>query len=138
MNSLKRIFSICLLLVFFLSTSGLSVYKHYCGEFLASTSFFHKSNPCTDESGDSCEMQKEMDCCEDEFQFIQLDLDLQKQAPVNYDFSKVSLLGFLELPSLNLLEELESDGVVPSGHSPPLIVDKLPLYKQYQRLTYYG
>lgn len=60
---------------------GIQVYKHYCGEYLAAISVFHKSS-CGDTSNEaeSCAMQSEKSCCEDEMHFVQLDTDLAFQA----------------------------------------------------------
>lgn len=69
-----------------LSTAGVSVYKHYCGDFLASLSFYTPAESCSDMAIEGCEMKK-MDCCDDESEFYQADLDLIKKDAEQYRFS---------------------------------------------------
>ncbi|MEQ8910090.1 MAG: hypothetical protein RIC95_12905 [Vicingaceae bacterium] len=131
---MKRISSFLVALVFILSTSGISVYKHYCGEFLAETSFFHQDNPCEDEEGDGCSMMK-MDCCKDDVQFYKLQVDLQKVSPYQLEFSQFtsSILFAVFVPDFSEFDQTNFN----CGLDPPEL-SKPPIYQQNQQLLFYG
>ena len=121
---------------FLSSTTGINVYKHYCGEFLAEVSFFVKSNPCADESGeDTCSASKEMDCCEDETEFYQLDTQLIKQSNAYEGLELGPIQVQLIQSTLTVLEESET---LISLYEPPPPRYNNPLYQQFQQLIFYG
>ena len=136
MKKLQSILSLVLLLGFLSSTTGINVYKHYCGDFLAEISFFVKSNPCADENGEeSCSASKETDFCEDESEFYQLDTQLIKES---YGYQKIELTPFqLELVS-ELFIVAESASVETEIYVPPPLINKEPLYQKNQQLVFYG
>jgi len=135
-KKLQSLLSLLLLFGFLSSTTGINVYKHYCGDFLAEVSFFVKSDPCADEGGeDACSAGKEMDCCEDQTEFYQLDTQLIKQS------NKQEGIGLISV-EIQLKNSIFSDLMVIEGEDEP---DELPppkyrnpLYKQFQRLLFYG
>lgn len=136
MKKIRSVLSLLLLFGFLSSTTGINVYKHYCGDLLEGVSFFVKSNPCADEGGeDACSAGKEMDCCEDETDFYQLDTQLIKQTNSLDDL-------FLEPVEIQLINytfsiyEGESDFELNSELPPPKY--NSPLYKEFQQFVFYG
>jgi hypothetical protein len=63
-----NIFMVCLLLI---STTGLTVSKHYCDDELISVELNHESDPCCEDGA----------CCHTETQFLQLDNNFLAVAP---------------------------------------------------------
>jgi len=125
-----------LLLGFLSSTTGINVYKHYCGDFLAEISFFVKSNPCADENGEeSCSADKGMDCCEDESEFYQLDTQLIKQTNTYEDLVLTPIQVQLVHPAVTIPKEEKIE--ISLYEPPPLKYDNL-LYNQFQQLVFYG
>ncbi len=136
MELVKRISALCLLFVFVLSTSGVSVYKHYCGNHLAAVSLFHAHNPCLDgEEEESCSMEQEMDCCDDEFQFYQLDVELQKVNAQSLSLN-VELTAQESSRLLPLVEDIKLDQQAAEPKPPPLV--RPPIYITSQQLIFYG
>jgi hypothetical protein len=131
------IFSLTIAFVFLLSVSGINVYKHYCGDFLAETSIYIQTNPCADEGGeDACSKGKAKSCCDDEVEFLQLDVDLVQSQNQKVDFNSHNyIIEFVESISLNNKKNisLESD----RKRAPPLISEE-PIYKRLNRFTFYG
>lgn len=134
---LKRFFSFLLILSFLGSVLGVQVYKHYCGDFLVGVSLYIQSNPCADESGeDKCSRGEMKSCCEDEFQYIQLDINLQKPDIKNPSFHHLALI---QRPIPTAAAELIflSRQLAPKLVEPP--EEKvIPLYKLLRRYTFYG
>jgi hypothetical protein len=118
-----------------MSTSGVSVYKHYCGDFLASLSIYSPGHGCGDEDTAGCdETDAAMDCCEDETEFYKAELDLVKPVKEKLAFHffilPFEVIEKTELPKLaTYTTELKDRG-------PPNL--KVPLYISLSRLTYYG
>jgi len=128
--------SFLLLFVFLGTTSGVSVYKHYCGDFLAEISIFIQSNPCSDENGeDACTVNKEMECCDDETDFYQLEIDLVKTSLNKINFSLNH--GFTLLGHINKLDTKDEIAELSYLERPPPIY-RIPIYKELQRFTLYG
>ena len=136
MERLKSLISLLLLFGFLSSVTGINVYKHYCGDFLADISFFIKSNPCADENGeDSCSVGKDVSCCEDETEFYQLDTELFKQqsSTEKYEMQPVEVeLRYV----LAVTQELEKKTHQELDPPPPKYQN--PLYQQFQQLIFYG
>lgn len=133
---LKSLFTLSLLTAFLASTLGIQVYKHYCGDYLAEISVYVQSNPCADEGGeDACSKGKTKSCCDDETEYYQLKIDLIKAS------QKDQLSKFIPSESLLLSDylyakEQSKELLVQNVRPPP--ENKIPLYKELQRLLYYG
>jgi hypothetical protein len=56
------------------ATTGMAVSKHFCDEFLISTSLFAESEPCCDDG----------DCCHNETAFFQVDEDFSTSSNDKY------------------------------------------------------
>lgn len=136
MKLIRNIFSITLLLAFLSNTIGIQVYKHYCGDYLAAISLFHESSCGDQEEEESCKMQSEKNCCEDDFQFFKVDTDLANQSTQKLSQEKQFLNAVLAYHLFKL--ELSSDEFVVFNYEPPPEQHKVPIYKRLMRLTYYG
>lgn len=117
------------------STLGVNVYKHYCGDFLKDFSFIIQPSSCIDESSEeSCMSKSNMDCCDDETDFYQLDVKFIKN---NQDHIKL-------IPSFAIafIQEFQNLNKIETGFSntklwPPPILKEIPFYKKYnQRILY--
>jgi hypothetical protein len=90
---IKRVSHIGLIFLLLSATTGMTVSKHYCGNFLVSTVFFGEAESCCD-SGN---------CCHNESAFYQLDEDFSipasAQIPQIIDFK---LFAFIVEPSLEI------------------------------------
>lgn len=129
--------SLLLMLVLIGTTSGISVYKHYCGDLLEEISIFIQSNPCSDEGGEAaCSAGKEMNCCDNETEYYQLEVDLVKtsQHQINFRITPQIILFGLAQNHLFFIEESKSLNYL---ELPPIISD-IPLYKQLKQFTFYG
>ncbi len=136
MKRVQALLSLLLLFGFLSSTMGINVYKHFCGDLLEDVSFFVKSNPCADEGGeDACNAGKEMDCCKDQTEFYQLDVQLIKQSNNQEDFSVAPIE--IELISLSLSDLEVNEQTFGFDELPPPKYNN-PLYRQFQRLLFYG
>lgn len=137
MKFFSRIFSLFLAVAFLMATTGFSVYKHYCGDYLVDTSLYSSNQICTpDHSEKECTIQKK-DCCTDEFHFVQLDVDLKNpewksQSPklpavlVSF-YSNFLLKSFLKIDQFSL------------GRVDQIPIGKAePIYILQQKLVYYG
>lgn len=95
-----------------------------------------KSNPCADESGeDTCSAGKEMDCCEDESEFYQLDTQLIKQTSTYEDLELRPIQ--VQLVHSVLTVPKQRDIEISLYEPPPLIYNN-PLYQEFQQLIFYG
>jgi hypothetical protein len=115
---------------------GISIYKHYCGDLLEAVSIYVQANPCMD---DGCTMEADMGCCEDEYEFIQMEYQLHKVEKQHYQF---------ELPIFSLLSPSEKKpallfqqaGDLQAALHPPPEINRqiLPAYISHQQLIFYG
>ena len=91
------------------STTGMAVSKHFCDEFLISTSIFSESEPCCDDG----------DCCHNETAFFQVDEDFSTPQTVNApDLQEIAVLGFTIL----VFNQIPADELTKTFHnnnSPP-------------------
>ena len=137
MSSLKKILSVSILVCFAISSIGIGVHKHYCAGYLADISIYLPSDPCGMEEGEMSCHKKKKKCCEDEFQFIQLDQDLQKKELSNLQledvFKEIEKPRILTFIALNTKEEIDF-----SKAKDPPDIHKEPLYQLFQRYTFYG
>ncbi len=132
-KSLRTLFSYLIILSLLLSTGGVSVYKHYCGDFLASFSIYTPADNCSPDEEEGCEASG-MDCCEDETEFIAADMDLIKQETQEFQL----VPNFFLVTNLFEEEQVEDEfdlicfkEVHPPVHAPPA-------YILHSQLTYYG
>lgn len=132
----RKILVFSLLLAFLSSTIGIQVYKHYCGDYLAAISLFHESSCGDQEEEESCKMQSEKNCCEDDFQLFQVDTDLASQSTQKLSKEKQFLIAVLAVQLFKL--DLSSDEFIVFNYEPPPEQHKVPIYKRLMRLTYYG
>jgi len=131
----RIILSALLLLSILFSTNGIAVYKHYCGDFLANLSLFTPGHGCGDEEAEGCDMDNAgMDCCEDETEFYQAELDLIKQEQSAFAFSFFTLS--IESAKDVSLFKTFSGTINLTDRGPPDLIR--PLYIRFSRLTYYG
>lgn len=133
---MRNIFALALSLSFFISVSGVNVYKHYCGDFLEGISIYFQTNPCGDEGGeDACSKDKAAACCDDEIEYHQLDVDLVRAQKTWLDFSLT-----FQLIDFGIAKELvlnTSNSINKAKRAPPNIV-KIPIYKKLNRYTFYA
>ena len=121
---------------FLSSTLGVNVYKHYCGDLLEGISVFIQSNSCADEVGEeACSAGKETDCCEDETEYYQLDIELVTQQV--QQFSSKKSVAFIQLFYASSRFELDSPTSSEFVDAPPPHI-RNDLYQKYERLIFYG
>ena len=138
MNRIRQLFSFVVLLSFLSSVLGVQVYKHYCGGFLAEVSLYFQSNPCADESGEeSCSKGKKESCCDDEFQYLQLDVDLHKTNIERLNFDQLAFKSIHPLVS-NLFFKVEFNNEEKIEFEEPPERNLAPLYRLFHRYTLYG
>lgn len=134
-KALKPFFTLLMLTAFLGSTMGVNVYKHYCGELLEGISLYIQTNPCAEEGGeDACSANNEDECCDDEFNFYQLDLDFiqSNSSKIKMVLSKVAIL---RIEKIQFSPILESKKLKIEGIPPPM--RKIPIYKLNQKLVFY-
>lgn len=101
---------IILSLLLLVSTTGLTISKHYCGGELVSTSVYTEADSCCD-SGD---------CCKNETEIIQLDVDYSVSSTVVVPESVQTELMIFSLAVVKLnIEENTLPHVVVLSDSPP-------------------
>ena len=136
MKRIHHFISFVLLLSFLSSSIGVSVYKHYCGDFLAAVSLYVESNPCADENGgDICSSNKATSCCDDETDYYQLDTDLvvavskklQIILPFTFQRTEIKIID----------EDLTSEESQFTGNNSPTIFT-IPIYKKQKQLIFYA
>lgn len=123
---------------FFMATTGFSIYEHYCGDNLVAKSLFSSDTSCSpSHSEDECTSKAKMDCCKDDFQFVQLDVELKNPEWNNKSLKFMPLMAFL-LPSylLNNAWETDQKNFIPNENPPPPKAE--PIYILQQQLVYYG
>ncbi len=102
---MKKLIHIGLALLLLLSTTGVSISKHYCGDMLRNVSLYAKVDSCDDE------MEMPVDCCkditnhfsvEDDYRFQQTILNLDRPATM------VNFIAYLFIPQLYIEKKNES------------------------------
>lgn len=108
---IKAASHIILSLLLLISTSGLAISKHYCGGELISTSVFTEADSCCDSD----------DCCKNETELIQLDVDYSVSSTVVVpESAQVDLLAFsLVVFNLSIEENTTTHEFVLSDSPPP-------------------
>ena len=133
---IKKVFSFFPIVAILFANTGLSVYKHYCGPYLAEISFFSSTAGCEMEDMETdCESSKKKKCCQDEHDFHHLDIDLRKEsfAQISFELFSIQLENKVE-EEFSLQQEIQE---TKPGRPPPAS-KRLPIYKRYNRLIYYG
>lgn len=119
-----QISSTVLALIILFSTFSFTVDKHYCGDYLVSTSVFSKAEGCGMEmqknvSDDDCETIKK-DCCKNETTYVKGNSAEQQAINQQIVEQLFFITVFVESYS-NLFEEKISDNVTFNYYKPPLI-----------------
>jgi len=130
---IKNIIPYVFLFSLLLSSTGISVYKHYCGDFLASFSFYTPADDCSPDGDESCE-EKGKDCCDDETEYFTADIDLVKQEVQDFHF----VPNFFLVSNVSETEEEieELSWICAELKEPP--INGPPRYIKNSQLTYYG
>lgn len=135
---MKKTALIILSFVYLSLNLGLSISKHYCGDFLKEVKLVHQSHDEHEHEHDchnGCMMHT---CCSDEE--IVLGIDDEQKLPEASPI--VFFTGFISLPPTTL-HFLKQPVETQTTHTPHKVVKVLPppkepLYIQHQSLTYYG
>lgn len=114
---LKKTGHIVLLIVFMVSTMGMTISRHYCGNHLKAVSIFSTTDKC-------CDIP--VGCCHDENISIEIEKDYSTSS-FNYDFSTV----MLELPIL-IEQFLTDDTEIISG---TVVFEQIPVRKMQRVLA---
>ena len=145
-NQITSFLLACLLLV---STTGFSMYKHYCGENLKEISLFDEVESCHDENiskdldedcpfhqHDSAAIGEEDSCCTDEYNRISLE-DQLKQLDKNQSNSMGLTPAVIDLGFQSMLPIVEDDAKKIS-HQFGASINAPPLYILYTQFNFYG
>lgn len=137
---MKRFLVIPLMLLYLLAASGLRINMHFCGSSLSSWTLFADAEDCYCEKSKKKKAKKH-DCCSEEVVLAKMEQDHQGVSGLHFGPHPIDAL--LPLP----LYSCGNDAVhVLAGRStiahrpnaPPGPWQQIPLYKLYQRFTYYG
>lgn len=136
----------CLLLV---STTGFSMYKHYCGDNLKEISLFDEIESCHDtelakevkddcpfHQHDSTEVGEEDNCCKDEYNRISLE-DQLKQLDNNQNKHLVLVAVVTDLGHQSAALEFEEESSK-SLYLEGAPINAPPLYILYTQFNFYG
>lgn len=135
-KTIKFPFVLFLLITFLSSTAGVSVYKHYCGDFLEGISLFVQSDPCSDEGGeDACNILNENDCCEDETNFYQLDVDFITNGISNLKIKNAEIIPLVEFSEPRITTD---NLIVSTSITSPPEINKIPIYKKIHKIILYA
>ena len=125
---MKKIVHIALVITLLISLAGITVSRHFCGEFLAKTSIGTEAEPCCDGNempqNCNCHSQTEILAVDDDFQLEKhtLKLDGATLAVLSY------YIHFLETDSF-----IESDtGTLLSAFKSPPLAEPAAIYVQVQ------
>lgn len=149
MKIVKHIASALLACLIFVSSTGFSMYKHYCGDNLKEISLFDEVQSCHDtelekQQVDSCPFHKhddtetaeENNCCSDEYNRIaledqvkQLDKNQSSIAPIHL---MVKDLGYLQKVSV------ETERTDKRPFLSDILTNGPPLYLRYSQFNFYG
>jgi len=128
---MKQIFqkSVSTLMAFVVlfSTLSFTINKHYCGNTLVETAFFHKAKGCGMEmdkpSSKDCSITKK-NCCSDE----QLLVDGQDELQLTFDkvsFDQQVFIASYVYTYINLLEFIDENVSTYKKYKPPLVIRQL-------------
>lgn len=108
-----------MILLLLLSTMGIAVSKHYCGENLVSVSFFDEANKCCDDG----------DCCHNDNLFFQVNDDFSVPSVSNLPY-----LAAFEIPKVRLCSDFQLKDFEKASAGPN-ISDLLPALKSSEALS---
>ncbi len=148
MKLIKNIFLSFLACLTFISSTGFSMYKHYCGDNLKDISLFEETESCHDQEMENMpfegcpfhqhtgdETPEEDDCCSDEYNRIELEV----QQHLDHFKAKVSLKGVLvKILCFRTQEPIESEITGDLFDDSSNRFYGPPLYVQYVRFNLYG
>lgn len=139
MKTLKRIFSTLLAISFLMATTGFSVYEHYCGDNLVDKSLYSSNTTCNpDHKEEDCSSTAEKDCCTDQFEYLQLDVEL-KNPEWNRKLIDLGYLSFAKIPTFTFrIEQAIPETLDPNFSEIPIINSSEPIFILQQKLVYYG
>ncbi|MDH3710413.1 MAG: hypothetical protein OER04_11020 [Cyclobacteriaceae bacterium] len=129
MQVFRKITTICLALLLMVSTSGLTINKHYCLGFLKDISILHEASSCMAEMN----LQEEecpMECCEETSESVMVD-DF-KQAGFNTnlapDLKLIAVISHFLADAQLISSEISHNHF--QYYSPPLIDRDIPIMVQ--------
>jgi hypothetical protein len=127
---MKQTSSILLVLLYLLTSVGLTVNVHYCGGKLKSIQLLFDAPSCC------CGETKKMDgCCEDESFFVQLDTDHQFSPIQKLSFEMPIILNEMMISeNIEQINSQDNNWNIPLKRPPP----GSSLRLLYCSLTYYG
>lgn len=113
-------FLVAILAFLYISTStGATVYMHYCMGRLANAGLVHHRSKACDMCGMEKAEKKSNDCCKDENKFFKSQTDQEAVVSVLHPMQPVSVtlpVSFFEMPSVDVSTIAEEN---PISHSPP-------------------
>lgn len=145
----QHIASLLLACLMFISSTGFSMYKHYCGGNLKEISLFEEAESCHEtelvkQQKESCpfhkhdnkELEAEDNCCTDEYKRIvledqvkQLDKNQTSSAPIEL---MVTDLGYLQKVNF------ETEQSAPKPFLTDVLTNGPPLYLWFSQFNFYG
>ena len=134
---LQRLIHIVLAFLFFISSTGLVINKHYCQNELKNMALFVKAEGCHTMKQMSCPMHSspedenpEKGCCDDETEYVKVDEEQQIQ-PSEINIQVNPVLMSVLFVTLNLdWPSLDKQSIHYLNYKPPLIVCDLPVSLQ--------
>lgn len=136
MNSISaKISSVILAFLMLISTFSLTIEKHFCEGDLVDISYFGKTEGCTGEGGEHCDLTsviEESDCCKDEVQQIDGQKELQKSSEERIELKQQQFIIAFVSSYNNLFSVLERQ-IVPHKNyfSPSLVSDIQVLHEVF-------
>ncbi len=133
MKLFRKITALSLALVVLLSTTGVSVHKHYCMGQLKDVKFYAVAESCAEEMGFSDEvMQKmaEVGCCENTVEEYKVD-ELTKstfEVDVTYNPQLLAIMAYVILDLGDLIRVSSKQAFL--TYKPPLIEQDIPILTQ--------
>ncbi len=148
MKFIKNIFLSFLACLTFISSTGFSMYKHYCGDNLKDVSLFEETVSCHDQEMENMpfegcpfhqhsndEAAEEDDCCSDEYNRI----ELEDQQFLDHYTAKVSLKAVqVKILGFRSQEPIESEITCELFDDSKDRFYGPPLYVKYVRFNLYG
>lgn len=123
---LKKFSHIILSTVLLISTMGMVVSKHFCGDSFVSTAVFHQAKSCCEDS----------DCCHNENSFYQVEHDFSSPVVISTPvLAELDILGH-DLIEAGLLLFTDTENTTPlyADTPPPPTIQKALSLKQVYRL----
>ena len=127
-KKVRNLFHIALVIILLISLGGITITRHFCGEFLAHTSIGTEAEPCCNGNempeDCNCHSQTETLALDDDFQLqkLSLKLDGATLAVLSY------FIHYLETDSF-----VESDtGTLLSAYKSPPLTEPAAIYVQVQ------